>query len=387
MPPKREKGSKAGQGKATSTEDVGNGNEPSATAITPLPGPPPNTGSTGAGAASRQYPPPPFIHELVIEGHVNSIKTYATEATLKEDLRKLQPQTRMNEEVERRVLAMYENLRNRDTAERAYRARLEEEKAAGLPPGRSKGAKDAKALFEKEKQNIAKDIQWRKTDGSRKERVSMREAEMAAQARLEDFLYYQNANNRWDRLRVLDPDKKERADAERLQRQRPYILDAESDKQYHKWLHLVLDTYDMRGVGGDAYRQGNKDALGNDGPAGLVGPNDLHLWTPRNRRLPVGLGRNPAVRTYIEPSADVIAFNPKPSEGFIDKDAHLSSVYEVRSLAFPIFEGSQEPYGADSHTLDEQAEAKDVYLPSESDDDGDLFRKAYESTGEQNVTK
>ncbi|CAO2655490.1 Nn.00g042930.m01.CDS01 [Neocucurbitaria sp. VM-36] len=120
-----------------------------------------------------------------------------------------------------------------------------------------------------------------------------------AQGRLEDFLYYQTPETRWKRLRDIDPETRLDAAAERSQRATPYLLPNDGGK-YNEWVHSVLDTYDSLGVGNTDYRQGFTDSIGNRLPASsqspvapVVGPMDLHLWTPPPRRQPVGLGRDP----------------------------------------------------------------------------------------------
>lgn len=61
-------------------------------------------------------------------------------------------------------------------------------------------------------------------------------------------------------------------------------------------LRAILDHYDQCAIGCDDYRQGKRDirgkvvkTLGVGAARPLVGPEELHLWTPLPRRMPVGL--------------------------------------------------------------------------------------------------
>lgn len=117
------------------------------------------------------------------------------------------------------------------------------------------------------------------------------------EARHEDFLYYQNITNRNARSRMLDPIKRQAAEKERQGRRHAYKLELclGQDYDHFDWLHDLLEYYDNRGIADSDYRKGRTDRLSNWIPEKerryppVLGPGDLHLWTPRRRRVACGL--------------------------------------------------------------------------------------------------
>ncbi|CAE6996264.1 hypothetical protein PTNB85_04901 [Pyrenophora teres f. teres] len=131
----------------------------------------------------------------------------------------------------------------------------------------------------------------------------------ADQSLLEDFLYYQIAEHRRSRLRVLrdgitgnDAKGKPRGNAK---------FPHDSPETFRRGM---LNYYDQRRIGGPEHRSGLTNWVGNvvetpstDPRRHLVRPNELHLWTPAYRRRPVGLGVTPEENETIvanEPTLD-----------------------------------------------------------------------------------
>jgi hypothetical protein len=115
-----------------------------------------------------------------------------------------------------------------------------------------------------------------------------------AYAAWEDFLYYQNSVHRWDRVDAL----KDVEDRKKLKPNTTWRLAPTLFRSTHPdwYLQNLLDHYDRHSIGGEEYRQNRRDVTGTvtwhgPGPADAraIGPQELHLWTPVPRRLPVGL--------------------------------------------------------------------------------------------------
>ena len=126
-----------------------------------------------------------------------------------------------------------------------------------------------------------------------------------AQMRLEDFIFYQNVMNRWKRRQPRDPTEEQINQAKKLNKP-PMLIDEYGDspegkgQQHNDFLRQMLNHYDDRGIGTARYRTGNLDTSGKplriDGEGfqpRLVPAEELHLWTPRWRRRPWGLGITP----------------------------------------------------------------------------------------------
>ncbi|KAH8700065.1 hypothetical protein GQ44DRAFT_764649 [Phaeosphaeriaceae sp. PMI808] len=117
-----------------------------------------------------------------------------------------------------------------------------------------------------------------------------------AQAKLEDFLYYQIQAHRVSREAFIpeeiDEDYKfAKEDAKKEGHKHAYKIAAGDEHSYH-WVRQLLNTFDRRQVGGLNYALGKIDSLGNPiaeenriSPP-RVGPEELHLWTPVCRREP-----------------------------------------------------------------------------------------------------
>jgi hypothetical protein len=110
-----------------------------------------------------------------------------------------------------------------------------------------------------------------------------------AQRRLEDFLFYQDSSRRWKRWRAIDPTERSAWQAERRAMRVPYQLlsGPGGEDDYADWLHSLLNYFDERGIGDPTYKEGFSDQRGNrkkERAKPEVGPEELHLWTPRYRR-------------------------------------------------------------------------------------------------------
>jgi hypothetical protein len=158
----------------------------------------------------------------------------------------------------------------------------------------TKRAKKEKILAGKRYKKL-KDSKKDRFDTTRRQK--MHEGMVYAQTVLEDWLFYQDFSNRRTRMRLLDRDLRKAVEAERLRRRTPWKFGGDGD--YLDWLHSLLELYDSRDIGGQGYRQGLQGHLGNqiekkkkgkqEAALPVVGPSELHLWTPRYRRRLVGL--------------------------------------------------------------------------------------------------
>ena len=223
-----------------------------------------------------------------------------TQRLLEEHLRELQTHLEDTGDVARQRRDLYDLWEGVETRKETYRDVMRQEVAAGGRKGFGVRTKAAKATVKTAEDAYKKASRSLDKKGRKSVRQYESDALMNAQGRLEDWLYYQNSNNRWMRLRAINPDSRLEVEAERLQRRTPYLLDNYAENSHHDWLHHILNMYDERGVGTQHYREGYKDQLGNDlrtvtepRQSNPIGPSELHLWTPMTRRRPVGLGRDP----------------------------------------------------------------------------------------------
>ncbi|RYN18219.1 hypothetical protein AA0112_g11677 [Alternaria arborescens] len=172
----------------------------------------------------------------------------------------------------------------------AYKDALSQDK--GGKKELTKSAKKARNLAQKAYKKAGRNNRFNKVK-RRAEHDSM----VTAQAELEDWLYYQDISKRRRRLRLLDPEQRKAVEKERFDRRIGYKLETSgNDKGHFDWVHSLLEMYDLRDIGGKDYKQGRHDHLGNhvegrqeEATLPLVGPGELHLWTPNHRRQLVGL--------------------------------------------------------------------------------------------------
>jgi hypothetical protein len=179
-----------------------------------------------------------------------------------------------------------------------YQTQLDVERAAsatGHAGGRAKPTKDAKALWTAAAKKADR-VKGARSRFSSKNRKEARDKWSMAQWQLEDFLYYQEVIRRWKRRRAMHPYDRQAEEAQRLRRRTAYMLDSDNQEGDHShWMHSMLEMYDHRGVGDSRYRMGQTDRYGNPIPGDerpaqpVVGPDELHLWTPRYRRQTAGL--------------------------------------------------------------------------------------------------
>ncbi|CAN9262701.1 unnamed protein product [Alternaria alternata] len=172
----------------------------------------------------------------------------------------------------------------------AYKDALSQDKSGKKEP--TKSAKEARDLAEKAYKKAGRNNRFDKVK-RRAEHDSM----MTAQAELEHRLYYQDISKRRRRLRLLDPEQRKLVEKEKFDRRIGYKLETSGNDEGHfDWVHSLLELYDSRDIGGKDYKQGRHDHLGNhvegrqeEATLPVVGPGELHLWTPNYRRQLVGL--------------------------------------------------------------------------------------------------
>lgn len=171
-----------------------------------------------------------------------------------------------------------------------YKDALSQDKSGKKEP--TKLAKKAKDLAENAYKKAGRNNRFDKVK-RRAEHDSM----MTAQAELEDWLYYQDISKRRRRLRLLDPEQRKVVEKEKFDRRIGYKLGTScNDEGHFDWVHSLLEMYDSRDIDGKDYKQGRHDHLGNnvegrqeETTLPVVGPGELHLWTPNYRRQLVGL--------------------------------------------------------------------------------------------------
>jgi hypothetical protein len=158
-----------------------------------------------------------------------------------------------------------------------------------------------------------------------------------ANAHYEDFFFYQNPINRWNRIdSLLRDDDEARHDSVANTRQSS-MFDPNTDRQY---LLDMLDYYDYRGIGNEEYRRNLRDIAGvvvrgraGQPPRGLIGPNELPVWTPMTRRAPGGL-RN------AEDRKRVLQRTRQAYDMHLDEPAIVAELLRVESVQLrPAVEG------------------------------------------------
>jgi hypothetical protein len=172
----------------------------------------------------------------------------------------------------------------------AYKDALSQDKSGKKGP--TKSAKKARDLAQKAYKKAGRNNRFDKVK-RRAEHDSM----MTAQAELEDWLYYQDISKRRRRLRLLDPKQRKAVEKEQFDRRIGYKRETSgNDNGHFDWVHSLLEMYDLRDIGGKDYKQGRHDHLGNhvegrqeEATLPVVGPGELHLWTPNYRRQLAGL--------------------------------------------------------------------------------------------------
>lgn len=239
----------------------------------------------------------------------SSEKVYETWNTIKDSLRICQRDQELAKQNSADSAPMYDIpvlKADSEMKKGLYRQALATETVDGSsakPNGKSDQAKATKATWKAAENALKEATAAIKNKGLEAEKCrDMHNAITIAQQRLEDFLYYQDTMRRWARRRVLYPGKRAKAEQERMKRKIAYKLDSSGDDTGHfGWLCTLLELYDERQIGGQFYKQGFDDALGNrilsvrQNGAGIVPtvrPDDFHLWTPRNRRQTTGLPRD-----------------------------------------------------------------------------------------------
>ncbi|KAF2830286.1 hypothetical protein CC86DRAFT_463620 [Ophiobolus disseminans] len=183
-----------------------------------------------------------------------------------------------------------------EDAEQAYGDAKEAERMARTRVGFSPATKAAKAARDVARDKLKRVQSLMKSNAfNRATRKNDHELLQGVEQRLEDFLYYQETIRRWKRHRAVDPNERAKYEAERLARKESYKLETGGEDGGHfDWLHSLLEHFDSHSIGDQRYKHGWRDRLGNPitGPQPpVVGWEDLHLWTPRLRRWPVGLPR------------------------------------------------------------------------------------------------
>jgi hypothetical protein len=130
---------------------------------------------------------------------------------------------------------------------------------------------------------------------SREYRWSQHQLLREAYANWEYFLHYQNNDQRWTRMNILQPEER-RTPPSAESHDCNWLFPHSDDNPY---LRHMLDHYDQLVIGGEEYRAGMRNALGEiveraEGETALemIRHQDLPLWRPAWRRRPVGLGCN-----------------------------------------------------------------------------------------------
>ncbi|KAH6864629.1 hypothetical protein B0T12DRAFT_469646 [Alternaria alternata] len=162
----------------------------------------------------------------------------------------------------------------------AYKDALSQDKSGKKGP--TKSAKKARDLAQKAYKKAGRNNRFDKVK-RRAEHDSM----MTAQAELEDWLYYQDISKRRRRLRLLDPKQRKAVEKEQFDRRIGYKLETSGNDNGTLTGCIPCLRY---------YKQGRHDHLGNhvegrqeEATLPVVGPGELHLWTPNYRRQLAGL--------------------------------------------------------------------------------------------------
>ncbi len=140
---------------------------------------------------------------------------------------------------------------------------------------------------------------WRENSGrvvTRNSRWNGSQDWKKAQAALEDFLYFQNVMNRWQRQ--APKEDVDEMTGKFVRKKSSGLLDPRI-WEIQKELRPLLDRYDELRFGSAEHRSGLIDASGRPGAdkhvasfrPKLVGPRELRLWTPPYRQPRSGLGR------------------------------------------------------------------------------------------------
>ncbi|KAL1794458.1 hypothetical protein ACET3X_007879 [Alternaria dauci] len=212
---------------------------------------------------------------------------------LRKNLESWQAAQKREKDIEKAHSRHYTIEADREAKVKAYKDALDEDKRGKKGP--TKTAKKARNAVEKIYKKVQQDRKNKRFD--REKGHAEHDAMTDAQESLEDWLYFHDSSKRRRRLRLLSPEGRKLAEQERFQRGTAYKLEASGkDSGHYDWVHSLLELYDSRDIGGQNYKQGLHDRLGNSvenskngSTSPVVGPDELHMWTPNYRRRLVGL--------------------------------------------------------------------------------------------------
>ncbi|USP81643.1 uncharacterized protein yc1106_08917 [Curvularia clavata] len=174
---------------------------------------------------------------------------------------------------------------------------------------------------------------WQQNAGAmttRQYRLNEHNTLKAAQMLLEDFLYYQNAAHRRGRASIIQP-KSNPPTWDLSGRRGTYMMNESANPPQTE---DIVDAFDGCQIGGPLHRQGLMDWNGeliavkaSGSQPKLVRPNELLLWTPVCRRVPVGFGvteNEPLTPTRLQLDADAISEKCRRIEESTLRDEGLS---------------------------------------------------------------
>ena len=188
------------------------------------------------------------------------------------------------EELAATRLKLAEALIELEIADTEYHIELGEDKRLHRGIGKSKETKQAKGR----KEALEKKIEplQKITTAEEDKHIQRRFAEASS----EDFLYYQNVNNRARRIRALVPSKKGKSDPVTRDKNDAVMWKFPYNNQ-GAFYRSLLDHYDLIEVGGQPRSERNKLQHNKMRRNHLrVPPEELHWWTPPARRPVGGLG-------------------------------------------------------------------------------------------------
>ncbi|KAH9874746.1 hypothetical protein IAQ61_003936 [Plenodomus lingam] len=157
----------------------------------------------------------------------------------------------------------------------------------------------------------------------------------------EDFLFYQNSTHRRQRTWRVKRQRDRKGVARRKSKGPKLYPYNVADK----FVKITLDHYDKLRIGGQEYQAGLLDAFGRKLETTTValpqiGPAELHLWTPRYRRLPVGLGRPLLDREHVDDPQSLVLDLAEIEERRVDVEKNPSSACTGGSM--PLYSNHSE---------------------------------------------
>jgi hypothetical protein len=163
---------------------------------------------------------------------------------------------------------------------------------------------------------------WYEGEGKNVSRVQRRREKLIwaeLQANMEDFLYYQNQANRWQRHDTMEKDEVLRnKDGDRMPPPKKRALYSLLGLTWMNDTRRILDRFDQLETGSIAHRTGLKDGNGKlvkeTHMRKLVPPQELRLWTPPTRRAPGGLRITPLEQPNYDPVLDLEAIATRQQE-------------------------------------------------------------------------